>query len=180
MAEQTVQAVFLERLDLVQRMANRAFTGLEWQDKEEAMQEVVAQCWAFCAEAAERDRIGHGLVYHFAKRAILRVKSGRKLTDSGVRNDVCHRRTQRRYEYGMAHLGAMCVCPTRAKGFTRRTVDVVCDLADWMDTLPLRHQQAVCHLAEGLTIRETAQRVGRAQQVVSGWRAQWLASCPIL
>jgi len=176
----TVEQVFVKKLDLVQRFCTRAFIALSAQDREEATAEVVAQTWAFCVDAAKRGRVGEGLTMFFAERAILRVKSGRKLASTGVRNDVTNRRTQDRYGYGLIHLGALFGAQPRGKGNTRNTADVIFDLADWMDTLPLEQQHAVCCLAEGLNERETSERVGVSKTMLNTWRNKWRLSCSLI
>jgi DNA-binding NarL/FixJ family response regulator len=180
-------AVFLKFLPTIERYAQQAFVGLTAEQREEAIQEVLANACVACFRLAQRERLELAYPTVLARFAIAQFWSGRQVGNHLNGQDALSSHAQRKHGFRVERLqqrdpaGGLWL---EAVVEDRRTpvleqVRFRVDFADWLARLPQRKRQVAEALALGHATWEVAQQSslsnGRVSQLRRELEQSWQA-----
>jgi RNA polymerase sigma factor (sigma-70 family) len=173
-------------LPLVRTTASRAFRHLHPSERDDAIQDVVADTTAEFARLASNGRPHFWLIPPLARYAVRRRAAGRRVGTSSNKRDVLS--PVPRGEAGVYSLDEMEGCSPQswraAVADSRQTdpAEAACfrvDFEEWLSSLPHRHREVASAFVEGDTTGELASRLGvspgRVSQLRAELKASWLA-----
>ncbi|WP_166821993.1 hypothetical protein [Thalassoroseus pseudoceratinae] len=178
---------FLNMLPTIQKQADFAFRHLNANRAEEAIQEVVCNCFQAYARLVEQNRSHVGNPTSLARYAIAQVRSGRLVGQSMNVHDVTSRHCQR--QTGV-RAQSLCRWNDREHQWQEMLVEdghaTPADLAAsridfpaWLKTLDPRDQQIALKLSNGESTQKVAKlfriSAGRVSQLRRELRDAWRA-----
>jgi len=178
---------FLELLPRIRRHARGSFRSLDPEAREEAVQEVVANCFATYKRLIERGKSQVIAAKPLARYAVAQTRTGRRVGGRLNIHDVSSTYCQNRRGIALERLervdeAAGAWEQILVEDTSSTPADIVAiriDFQSWLASLPQRHQQ----IAEVLSTGETTQAVaslfevtsGRISQLRTQLKAAWLA-----
>jgi len=164
-----------------------AFRKLRPEEKSEAVQEAVCNCWVAYARLVEQGRESLAFATVLARFAIAQVRSGRQVGGRLNIKDISSKYCQQRKRIRLGRLDRYdpvenCWQETIVEDHRTPILDQVCfriDFPAWLDSLPPRDRKIAQCLAEGLSTTEVAHRFGLSMARISQLRREfeksWLA-----
>ena len=176
---------FLAMLPTIRRAARAAFDRYAAEAREEAVQEVIANCWQAYARLVQQGRAALAYPTVLAKFAIAHVRAGRCVGTPANLHDLTSRYCQRahgitverldRYEKYRQEWKEVLVEDPKAG--PAETAAARMDFAAWLGSLAPRVRQIAQLLATGETTGNTARTfgvsAGRISQLRRGLEAAW-------
>jgi hypothetical protein len=180
-----VQARFLELLPTIRTAAQVAFRGWDAEAREDAVTEVIANCYVAFARLAARDKIEVAFATVLARFAIRQLRVGRRVGSRFTVQDVMSPVAQRRRRFAVEQLDS--VDPTTDAWLDSVVEDTStpvadqaafrCDFPAWLSQQRRRTRRIAEALALGHTTNEVARRFrlspGRISQLRSELRNSW-------
>lgn len=176
---------FLALLPTIVRHARHTFRHLSSEAKQDAVQEVIANCLVAYVRLAERDKLD--IVYPgvLARFAIKQYRAGRRVGTSQCAHDVYSQQARQRSGYTIHHIGRpgskahdwreQLVDSQRITPADRATFRV--DFEAWLRSLDKRDRQIALELAKGERTKDVASRFGltcgRISQLRGELRRGW-------
>jgi hypothetical protein len=178
-------AKFLVLLPLIQQLARRAFRRHSFEERQELMAEVVANCWAAFVRLMDRDREERIFATPLARFAIRQVRDGRRVGNPRNVNDLCSAYAQQQRGFRLERLDRYddreqrwkeILVEDRHAGPADTAVARI-DIATWLRSLPVRPRRVAEKLAIGETTGAVARRFrlspGRISQMRRELRWNW-------
>ncbi len=173
-------------LPKVRSLAKRAFRRLRFQEREEAVADVLAKVCTAYRRLVELDKESIAYPTPLARFAIAQYRSGRRAGTSTNSRDVFNPMLWSRRGINLVHFGAIAEDELLAATLAdrRRTpvpdqVAMRIDFSEWLRGLPQRDRRVAKFLALGHTTSETAAQFGlslaRISQIRGELHANWLA-----
>lgn len=180
----SVHDKFLELLPLIERAAELAFRSHRPAEREELVQEVVANSFVAFRRLAELDKLDLAYATPLAMYAIRQVRAGRRVGTPVNRYDVLSPANRgvtvehlERFDYGDCEWKEVLVEDRHAG--PAETAAARLDVANWFRKLPATKRRVARVLATGETTRATAQQFGvslaRISQLRSELQQSWRA-----
>lgn len=159
-------ARFLQLLPLIRRIARYAFRGMSCDEREEAMQEVVANCFVMYARLFERGKEAVAYASPLARYGIAQYRAGRRVGSTLNRGDLTSAYCQRHNEVVLESLfrqdevGHWEELVVQDKRSTPADVAAIrLDFRAWLRRLGSRKRNAARLLASGAATGEAAKRL---------------------
>ncbi len=159
-------AAFLKMLPAIQSQARWAFRKLRPEEREEAIQEVVANCAAAFARLVERNKPQVASASSLTRFAVAQYRDGRRVTGRKSLNDALSSRAQLRKRFEVLRLD----CGDCQEGTWQDMIVedrrvgpaeiAACriDFAAWLKLLPRRLRKIALTLASGETTSAAAKK----------------------
>lgn len=174
----------IEFLPLVRSIAAKAFRQLDPAEREEAIQEVIANTTAGLAALAVRRHPHFWLIKPLAKFAVGQWKVGRRVGSSLSKNDVLSDVSRRVASVesleSPIRSGTACWRDVVADSRNTDPAEAACfriDFDRWLSELPDRHRQVALALADGSSTGEVAGQLrispGRVSQLRRELELAW-------
>ena len=179
-SEQTWQKHFLELMPAIQRHAELAFREADPEQKDEYVQEVLANAWQAYRRLAERGKRDLAYASPLARFAIKQVRTGRSVGSRlNIRNPLS-RHAQLRKGIKVERLSSYCSktnawVEVMVEDHRTSVLDQVAfriDVPQWLATLTPRNRHIAEDLAIGCTTSEVAKKYGRSLGRVSQIRRE--------
>lgn len=163
---------FLELVTTIRHYARRSFSRLDPESREEAEQEVVANCFVAYRRLVERCKQGDIAAIPLARFAVAQTRAGRRVGGRANIHDISSPYCQYRQRIAQEYLAQL----NDASGAWEQILiedpsstpaDIVAirlDFQSWLDSLPQRQRQ----IAEVLSTGETTYAVARLFNVTPG------------
>jgi hypothetical protein len=179
-AEPAWQAAFSNMLPTIQKYARLAFRHLPATEREEAVQEAIANACVAYARLVQQGRCERAFPTVLARFAIAQVRDGRKVGAAINSGDVMSRRAQQRHGFTVERLDRFDHCGghwIEAVVPDSRTpiVDQVwfrIDFPEWLRRLSRRDRRVALVLAEGNRTNDVARQFRLSPGRVSQLRRQ--------
>jgi hypothetical protein len=178
-------AKFLILLPLIQQLARRAFRRHSFEERQELMAEVVANCWAAFVRLMDRGREERVFATPLARYAIRQVRDGRRIGTPRNVNELCSAYAQQQRGFHVERLDRYDQREQRWKEILVEdrhagpadTAAVRIDFDQWLRSLPVRPRRVAEKLAIGETTGSVARRfgltAGRVSQLRQELRRGW-------
>ena len=179
-------APLVEFLPLVRSTAARAFASLGPAEREDAVEDVVADTTKEFSKLASKGRAQFWLIAPVARYAVRRRTAGRRVGTASNKRDALSPVPR-----GEAHVVSLDVMEASAPDAWRAAVadskrtdpaEAACfrvDFEEWLSSLPDRHRTVALAFIGGDTAGELSQKLGvspgRVSQLRAELRASWLA-----
>jgi RNA polymerase sigma factor (sigma-70 family) len=175
------QAAFLSLLPTIRKYAESAFRYLHATEREEAIQEAIANACVAYARLVQQDRSDRAFATVLVRYAIAQVRDGRKVGTSMNTRDVMSKRAQRRHGFTVDRLDSSdpawfeaVVADTRTPVVDQASFRI--DFPEWLKKLSRRDRRVALKLAEGHSTSDVAERFGLSAGRVSQLRSQFHTS----
>jgi hypothetical protein len=179
------QVRFVSMLPSIRRTAAFQLAGLDPEAKDDAMAEIVANCYVAYFRLVELGKESLAYPSVLARYAISQYRAGRRVGTRARRNDVYAPYCRKKNGHELCHIGA----PADQVGgwheyLTDNAVSPVpdqvafrIDFPNWLSTLSARTRQVVEELADGERVTEVSQRLeitpSRVSQLRRELHAAW-------
>ena len=179
-----VQARFLELLPTIRTAAQVAFRGWDAEAREDAVTEVIANCYVAFARLAARDKVEVAFATVLARFAIRQLRVGRRVGSRFTVQDVMSPVAQRRRGFTVERFDADSAGDDWLEAVTDDMSTPVadqaafrCDFPAWLTQQNRRTRRIVEALALGHTTNEVAHRFrvtpGRVSQLRRELHSSW-------
>ena len=161
-------ATFLSLLPQIQEQARFAFRHEEYDQRQELIAEVVANCWVAFVRLVERGLMDVVYATPLAQYAIKQVRDGRRVGAKLNVHDVSSQYAQRTKHFRVERLDHFdeedqewreVLVEDRHAG-PSETAAARVDISAWFDTLPAHKRRVAETLAKSETTKTTARRLG--------------------
>jgi hypothetical protein len=171
---------FLVMLPTINRYAELAFRTLHGDNRDDAIQEVVANACVAFARLVEQGRADKAFPTVLARYAIAQVREGRQVGSSWSVRDVLSRRAQQKKRFTVERLDRLDRHDDRwseaiLEDSHTPVLDQVwfrIDFPEWLSRLPVRDRSIAESLAMGDPTRQVAQRFGVSSGRISQLRRE--------
>lgn len=161
-------AGFLAMLPAIRRQARISFRALPQENREEMIQEVIANCMVAYRRLVKRGRQGLAFPSPLARFAIAQVRAGRRIAGKLTDRDVTSRHAQERNGFSVGRLD--CFDPVEnqweeivVEDKRSTPADIAAcriDFANWLKRLPRRQRRIALSLAAGESTSGAARQFG--------------------
>jgi len=178
-------ATFLSLLPQIQEQARFAFRHEEYDQRQELIAEVVANCWVAFVRLVERGLMDVVYATPLAQYAIKQVRDGRRVGAKLNVHDVSSQYAQRTKHFRVERLDHFdeedqewreVLVEDRHAG-PSQTAAARVDISAWLDTLPAHKRRVAETLAKSETTKATARRFrvspGRISQMRRELETAW-------
>jgi hypothetical protein len=173
-------ATFLSLLPQIQEQARFAFRHEEFDQRQELIAEVVANCWVAFVRLVERGLMDMVYATPLAQYAIRQVRDGRRVGAKLNVHDVSSQYAQRAKHFRVERLDHFdeedqewreVLVEDRHAG-PSQTAAARVDISAWLDTLPAHKRRVAETLAKSETTKVTARRFGVSPGRISQMRRE--------
>jgi DNA-directed RNA polymerase specialized sigma24 family protein len=172
--------VFLAMLPKIHRYAETAFRDLQGDNRDDAIQEVVANACVAFARLVQQGRMEKAFPTVLARFAIAQVRAGRQVGASWSVRDVLSRHAQRNKGFAVERLDRM---GRDDEGWIEAVIEdphtpvfeqvwFRIDFHEWLSLLSFRNRQIAETLAVGHSTQQAAKRFGISPARVSQLRRE--------
>jgi len=173
----TAGDAFVQMLPGLRRRLRPAFAGFQPEQREDAIQEALANCFTALARLWERNRRHLAAPAALARYAIAQWFDGRRIGSSMNGQDVSSPYGQRRHGLSVASLGDFDAVTQQTVMADRRSpvpeqAAFRIDFPEWLRQLPPRKRQVALALARGESSRNVALLSGLSCARVCGLRQE--------